>query len=127
MIILLDTSVLIDALNARAGIRRFLQEQLHAYNTLACCAATIAEVYAGMRRHEAQATGEFLEALDYYDTTRPIARRAGDLKTAWARKGQTLALPDVLIAAVALEHGLTLATANRRHFPMPELKLLPLP
>ena len=127
MIVLLDTSVVIDALNARAGIRRFLQEQLQAYNTLACCAITIAEVYAGMRRHEAQATGEFLDALDYYDTTRPIARRAGDLKAAWARKGQTLALPDVLIAAVALEHGLTLATANRKHFPMPELKLLPLP
>ncbi len=127
MIVLLDTSVVIDALNARAGIRRFLQEQLQAYNTLACCTITIAEVYAGMRRHEAQATGEFLDVLDYYDTTRPIARRAGDLKAAWARKGKTLALPDVLIAAVALEHGLTLATANCEHFPMPELKLLPLP
>jgi len=127
MIILLDTSVVIDALNGRAGIWRFLQEQLHTYNTLACCAITIAEVYAGMRRHEAKATGEFLDALDYYETTRAIARRAGDLKAAWARKGHTLALPDVLIAAVALEHGLSLATAHRKHFPMPELKLLRLP
>ena len=127
MILLLDTSVVVDALNARAGSRRFLQVQLYAGHTLACCAITTAEVYAGMRRHEAQATDEFLDALEYYETTRAVARRAGHLKAAWARKGQTLALPDVLIAAVALEHGLALATGNRKHFPMPELKLLPLP
>ncbi len=127
MNILLDTSVLIDALNARAETRSFLQAHLRTGNTLACCAITIAEVYAGMRRHEAQATGEFLDALDYYETTRATARRAGDLKATWSRKGQTLSLPDALIAAVALEHGLTLATGNRKHFPMPELKLLPLP
>jgi predicted nucleic acid-binding protein len=127
MTLLLDTSVVVDALNARAGIRRFLQDQIHAGHALACCAITIAEVYAGVRRHEAAATGEFLDALEYYETTRAVARRAGHLKAAWARKGQTLALPDVLIAAVALEHGLVLATGNRKHFPMPELKLLPLP
>jgi predicted nucleic acid-binding protein len=80
-----------------------------------------------MRRHEAKATAEFLDALAYYETTRAIARRAGELKAVWSRKGHTLALPDVLIAAVALEHGLALATADRQHFPMPELKLLPLP
>jgi predicted nucleic acid-binding protein len=127
MIILLDTSVVVDVLNARAESRRWLQDQLRAGNTLACCAIAIAEVYAGMRRHEAKATDEFLDALEYYETTRAIARRAGHLKAAWARKGHTLALPDVLIAAVALEHGLALATGNRKHFPMSELKLLPLP
>lgn len=108
-------------------MRGFLQDNLRAHHTLACCAITVTEVYAGMRRHEAQATDELLDALDYYETTRAIARRAGDLKAAWARKGHTLALPDVLIAAVALEHGLALAAANRKHFPMPELKLLTLP
>jgi predicted nucleic acid-binding protein len=125
MIILLDTNVIVDALNARAGSRRFLQAQLHAGHTLACCAITTAEVYAGMRKHEAQATDEFLDQLAYYESTHAVARRAGHLKADWGRKGQTLALPDVLIAAVALEHGLALATGNRKHFPMPELKLLP--
>ena len=33
---------------------------------------------------DASTTGEFLDALDYYETTRVIARRAGDLKAAWA-------------------------------------------
>jgi predicted nucleic acid-binding protein len=126
MIILLDTSVVVDALNARAGSRRFLQAQLYAGHVFACCAITTAEVYAGMRKHEAKATDEFLDQLAYYENTRAVARRAGHLKADWARKGQTLALPDVLIAAAALEYGLALATGNRKHFPMPELKLLAL-
>ena len=34
---------------------------------------------------------------------------------------------DMLIAATALEHSLTLVTENRKDFPMPELSLYPLP
>jgi len=36
-------------------------------------------------------------------------------------------LPDATIAAVAIEHGLVLVTANAKHYPMPELALCPLP
>ena len=56
-----------------------------------------------------------------------IARRAGELKNEWAKKGQPIALPDITISAVALANGLTLVTDNRKHFPMPDLRLLPLP
>jgi predicted nucleic acid-binding protein len=45
----------------------------------------------------------------------------------WRKKGHTLSLPDVTIAAVALTHGLTLLTDNRKDFPMPELALYSLP
>ncbi len=45
------------------------------------------------------------------------------MKQAWARKGRTLALTDMLIAATALEHELTLITDNHKDFPMPELLL----
>jgi predicted nucleic acid-binding protein len=65
--------------------------------------------------------------LEYFETPRTTAERAGRLKGTWARKGHTLGLPDTLIAAVALENGLTLATGKRKHFPMPELKLLTSP
>jgi predicted nucleic acid-binding protein len=56
-----------------------------------------------------------------------VARRAGTLKAAWARKGITLTLPDVMIAATALEHYAGLATDNRKHFPMPELQFIAMP
>ena len=48
------------------------------------------------------------------------------LKSAWARKKQTLSLADVIVAATSLEHELTLMTDSRNDFPLPELKLYPL-
>jgi len=127
MTVLLDTSVLIDILNRRGRRSEFFSELLQEGHTFACCAVTIAEVYAGMKPHEKTATEELLRGLEYFETPRKTAEFAGHLKAVWTRKGRTLALPDTLIAATALENGLTLATANRKHFPMPELKLLPLP
>jgi predicted nucleic acid-binding protein len=49
------------------------------------------------------------------------------LKNEWSRKGRTLAIADVLIAATALAHKLVLMTDNRKDFPMPQLVLYPLP
>ena len=77
-----------------------------------------------MRPNELKATQALLRSLDFYEVTWDIARRAGELKSEWAKRGHTIAVPDVTIAAVALEHGLTLVTDNRKHFPMPELKVL---
>jgi predicted nucleic acid-binding protein len=127
MTVLLDTSVLIDILNRRGGRSELFRQLLQEGHAFACCAITIAEVYAGMKPHEKSATEELLGGLEYFETPRTTAERAGRLKGTWSRKGHTLGLPDALIAAVAIENGLTLATDNRKHFPMAELKLLPLP
>jgi len=56
-----------------------------------------------------------------------VAQLAGGLFRHWRQEGQTLSYTDVTIAAVALIHKLVLVTDNRKHFPMPELQLLPLP
>jgi predicted nucleic acid-binding protein len=58
--------------------------------------------------------------------TPAIARRAGLLRRDWQKKGQTLSYTYVTIAAVALSNEAPLLTDNRKHFPMPELQLLPL-
>ena len=59
--------------------------------------------------------------------TPEIARQAGLLRRDWRAKGYTLSYTDVTIAAVALANQSPLLTDNRKHFPMPELKLFPLP
>jgi predicted nucleic acid-binding protein len=127
MTVLLDTNLIIDALNDRKGRREFLQHLIDDGHQLACCAVAIAEIYAGMKRHEAKLTDQFLERLAFYGATRATARMAGEMKATWMRRGHALALTDLMIAAVAVECGLTLATDNRKHFPMPDLKLLTLP
>jgi predicted nucleic acid-binding protein len=124
---LLDTSVIVDALNGKRGRNEFLAGLLDQRNLLACCSINVTEVYAGLRSHEAKATEGFLRSLKFYEVNWEIARLAGELKSTWAKKGSTLFLPDVTIAAVAIAHGLTLVTDNRKDFPMPELQFLPLP
>jgi predicted nucleic acid-binding protein len=127
MRLLLDTSVLIDALRLRHRRRELLAELVQAGHTLATSALNIAEVYAGMRPDEAQRTEALLSVLDCYDLTGTSARRAGALKQQWARKGRTLALADMIVAAIALESDCTLMTDNRKDFPMEELDKFDLP
>ena len=126
-VFLLDTSVIVDALNGKKERYEFLDALLAQRNLLSCCSINVTEVFAGVRPHETTATEAFLRSLRYYEVTWETARLAGDLQRRWRRKGLTLSLPDVTIAAVAIAHRLTLLTDNKRHFPMPELLLQPLP
>jgi predicted nucleic acid-binding protein len=127
VILLLDTTVLIDALRAHHNRRSLLAQLVESGHTLATSAINMAEVYAGMRPGEAVATEAFLSNLECYSITPAVARRAGSLRQKWAQKGKTLTLADMIVAAVSLEHGLTLMTDNRKDFPIPELSFLPLP
>ncbi len=127
MRLLLDTSVLIDVLRLRHRRRELLAELVQAGHMLATTALNIAEVYAGMRPDEAQKTEALLGLLDCYDLTGSSGRRAGALKRQWAGKGRTLALADMIVAAIALENGCTLMTDNRKDFPMEEPEQFDLP
>jgi predicted nucleic acid-binding protein len=127
MQLLLDTSVLIDALRLRRGRRQWLAELVRAGHTLATSALNLAEVYAGMRPEEEARTKTFLNALECIEITASAAEMAGKLKRQWAQKGRTLTLADTLIGAVALQQGCPLATDNRKDFPMPQLQLYKLP
>ena len=122
---LLDTTVLIDALRARQNRRAMLAELVAAGHTLATAAINISEVYAGMRPGEELRTEAFLSSLACYPMSGEIARRAGSLKAAYARDGQTLSFADMIVAATALEHELALMTDNRKDFPLPELQFCP--
>jgi predicted nucleic acid-binding protein len=127
MRLLLDSSVLIDVLRSRHGRRELLVDLAHARHFLATSALNVAEVFAGMRPREQARTEEFLDALECFALTKTTAKLAGTLKNTWARKGRTLTLADAIVAAIALDHGCTLVTDNRKDFPMLELEYYPLP
>ena len=124
---LVDTSVIIDALNGKRNRKEFLLQLLRQGHLLACCSINVSEVYAGMRPKEEEATEKFLKSLAFYHVTWPVARLAGLLKRDHARKGTALTVADATIAAVAIVHELTLMTDNVKDFPMKELSLYPLP
>ena len=124
---LLDTSVIIDTINGKRHRDQLLKELLHQGHLLACCAINVIEVYAGLRSHEETHTSELLHSLQYYPIVWQVARLAGLLKRDYGRKGVTLAATDVTIAAVAIDHRLTLITDNLKHYPIKELNLYPVP
>lgn len=127
MKLVLDTSVLIDALRFKNHRQELLARLVTEGHQIVTTALNIAEVYAGMRAEEESDTASFLGALDCLSLTARSAKRAGLLKSEWAKKGRALALVDACIAALAIEHGYSLATDNRKDFPMPELDIFPLP
>jgi predicted nucleic acid-binding protein len=126
-IFLLDTSVIIDALNNKRNRPSFLLNLVKSGHVLACCPINITEVYAGMRPKEEASTEELFASLQHFPIAPPAARLAGEFKRDYARKGITLNLGDVVIAAVAIHNELTLLTDNTKDFPMANLVLYPLP
>ncbi len=125
--ILLDTSVIFDHLNGRRWRTEFLEHLVDQGHLLACCAVIITEVYAGLRPGEETRTKGFLETLEFLPITADIAIKAGLLRRDWGFKGHTLSYTDVTIAAVAIANGFPLLTDNRKHFPMHEVELHPMP
>src|SRR5215469_8849008 len=127
MTCLLDTNVLLDVLNNRNGRPQLIAQLSQQDILMACCAVNVTEVYMGMRRGEETKTEKLLRSLEFYPVTWEVAELAGSLYRQWRQKGHTLGFADVTIAAVAVTHKLVLVTENQKHFPMPELQLLPLP
>lgn len=121
---LLDTMVIIDFLRGHSGRSELLTGLASRDNMLGCCCINVSEVYAGMKEKERMRTEELINSLKYFMVGMDTARLAGIYQGYYAKKGITLSTSDVIIAAVAIENNLILVTDNKRHFPMPELKVL---
>ena len=119
---LLDTTVIIDFLRGKESIVSLLKGLADEGSSLGCCPINIAEVYSGMRE-EREVTEEFLDCLEFYPITREVAKMAGEIRRRYLRRGVTIPLPDAMIAAVAIANDLILLTSDKRHYPMPELKV----
>jgi len=124
---LLDSGIIIDALNGKRGRRELIDQLIQDGADMACCSINVTEVYAGLRPGEEAKTERLLRSLKFYPVTWEIAKQAGDLLNVWRQQNRTLSLPDTTIAAVALANDLVLVTGNLKDFPMPELRLYPLP
>jgi predicted nucleic acid-binding protein len=127
MKLLLDTTVIIDVLRDRKGRRELLADLLRTGHSLSTSVLNVAEVYGGIRPGEEGLTEAFLGGLEEYELRSQVARAAGKLRIKWAKKGRTISLADAIVAAIAIDQRCALLTDNRKDFPMPELRLHPLP
>ncbi|MBV8195634.1 MAG: type II toxin-antitoxin system VapC family toxin [Candidatus Dormibacteraeota bacterium] len=115
---LLDTTVLIDLIR---GVRRAAEWSRSWTAIPACSEVSRAEVLRGAREQEIAVTERLLRDVDWIPVSEVIARRAGALGRSWSARA--VRIPELLIAATALESERELKTANVRDFPMfPALK-----
>ncbi len=118
--VLIDTTVLIDALRGRGASPR-LRGLRRAGDLPFVCAVNVDEVWRGAKPDEEESIGRLLRGL----RIAPLGRRQGELAGRWRRdfagEGVTLHQADCLVAAAALGVDARLATGNPRHFPMPDL------
>ena len=120
MALLLDTTVLIDALRDRPAADR-LRELRGADRVPWICAVNVDEVLRGARAEEEALVTRFLGGLQMAPLGRAEGERAGRWRRDFARRGITLSQGDCLIAAAAIGVDARLITGNPKHFPMSEL------
>lgn len=121
---LIDTNLLILALRRRIDAIHLLK-RLQTDGELHISVVTRSEILAGMRADEEGRTMTLLSSLGSLPVDVAGADQAGRWIYAYARAGIQLSVPDAMIGATAMTHGLTLVTTNAKHFPMPEVSVQP--
>ncbi len=117
MTLVVDTSVLIDALRGHEPARYCLREAA-AIERPRANEITRLEVLAGMRPHEELVTLELLDGLTWHPLDQEVAERAGDFGRRYLRGNRGIDAADLAIAATADLLGARLLTRNVKHFPM---------
>ena len=122
MLVLLDTTVLIDCLRDRPAAARV--RQMRPRGDVACTTAVnIEEVYRGLRPGEADRTATLAQGLVILPLGLREGQQAGEWRRRFAARGRTLSQPDCLIAAAAFSTSALLATGNPKDFPMEGLRV----
>ena len=123
---ILDSNILIFALRSDPKALDFMDALEREKEGMYISVATRTEILAGMGPHEEETTMALLDSLISLPVDAAIADRAGRMIYQYARQGIQFSFADAVIAATALQHDLTLATGNAKHFPVPELRVDPL-
>jgi len=119
---LADTNVVSELMRPApdAGVQQWMQRLERAGLPVVISVMTIDEIVFGLeRRHHAAKKvwfDRFLLICTVLPVTDGIARRAGEMRALLAAQGRVRQQTDMLIAATAQIHALTLVTRNVRDF-----------
>lgn len=122
MLVLLDTTVLIDYLRGRPVVKR-IEAMVDRGDVLCTSPVNVEEIVRGLRTGESSAVDCLFDGLRVVPIGRPEGRQAGEWRRRFAARGTTLSQTDCLIAAAAHAAAAVLATGNPRHFPMTEIEV----
>ncbi|MCG6536448.1 MAG: PIN domain-containing protein [Syntrophales bacterium LBB04] len=122
--IVVDTSVWIEFFrNSESSLSRHLSTLLRERRVV-MVGLVLAEILQGIKaQKEAKAVKESLSKLPYLEITKSVWEIAGDLSAALRKKGITIPLSDLVIAAAALSTDHEVFTVDPHFKKVPGLKL----
>ena len=118
--VLLDSTVLIDALRGRPAADR-IRGMRRSRVQLWVSPISIEEIWRGLRPEEQIRAARLIDAMRLAPIDRTVAKTAGSWRRAYAQEGVTLYQADCLIAASSQRIDARLATGNPSDFPMDEV------
>lgn len=116
---LVDSDILIDALNGREDAISLLEG--HSDEQLGMSIISLGEILDGAvgapdSEQQLFNTQGFLAPFPVIQLNAAVMLQFAQLRVALRRSGQSIPDFDLLIASTAMVHGLTIMTRNRRHF-----------
>ena len=120
---LIDTTLLIDHANGRAGAVALVRQLVSEPNDLFVCDAVVTEATSGVDDDEIAAVAALINALEYVPTHPDAARWAGASRRR-LRRTSPRQLGDAIIAGVAWYLDATIVTRNPRDFEVQGVRVL---
>jgi tRNA(fMet)-specific endonuclease VapC len=116
----LDTDLLVAILRGKQEAQTIVEE-LDMEGKAATTSVNAFEVYFGANKSQSKnenmkETSKLLERLEILPLDLASSRRAAEISAKLVAKGETIDFRDAMIAAIAIENGLTLVTRNNSHF-----------
>ncbi len=113
--ILADTSIWIEFFRPDTAAGNLL-ETLLTENSVVTCGIVLFELMQGVKSDkEKAAIMDALSGLPYREMNEQLWLRSAELSSSLKKKGVTLPLSDIFIAAIAIEHNLSVFTLDK-HF-----------
>ena len=114
--LMVDTTILIDYFRKTDKENSLLVKHSIKYTNLYISSITAFEVINGATPAQLDFWNEMLKGFTILDFDTSAARKAADILQQLKKMRKNIDKPDLFIAATAIVHGLTLDTANRKHF-----------
>ncbi|HJU04477.1 MAG TPA: PIN domain-containing protein [Nitrospiraceae bacterium] len=122
--VIIDTSVWISYLNRPGSAEKRTIETLLDADAAILVGVVLAELLQGCRsQDEIAALRHLLVALPYLETIQSTWIKAGELSYVLRKKGMTLPISDLIIAALAFEHDCAVYSLDSHFTKIPDLQL----
>lgn len=122
--VVVDSTIWIDFFRGSNEPGRAALRQLIRAHQAVLTGIVLAEVLQGVRsEHESISVRDQFLSIAYFETTKESWAKAGSLSAEMRRKGLTIPLTDLIIAALAMEHDAEVFTTDPHFDEIPGLKL----